>query len=84
MHEFSPPLSRLATHFEEIWEFQRVDRATRVTRTFRLHARSSLARCVLWMISFLLKKAIARHLREMRQTPETSKVNSPDRQKESL
>src|SRR5262249_3882693 len=30
MHEFSPPLSRLATRFEETWEFQRRDDATHV------------------------------------------------------
>src|SRR5437016_4003268 len=31
MREFSPPLSRLATRFEELWKFQRIDNATRVT-----------------------------------------------------
>ena len=67
--EFSPPLSRLARIFEEIWDFERVDGKTRVTRTFRLHAKSMLARCVLWMISFLLKRAIARHLRDMKGIP---------------
>lgn len=68
--EFSPPLSRLATSFEEIWEFQRVENQTKVTRSFRLHAKSMLARCLLWMISFLLKRAIARHLQEMRASGE--------------
>jgi hypothetical protein len=65
--EFSPPLSRLATMFEEIWDFERLEGQTKVTRSFRLHAKSKLARCLLWLISFLLKRAIARHLREMRQ-----------------
>jgi len=64
--EFSPPLSRLARMFEKIWDFERVDGKTRVTRTFRLHPKSMLARCLLWMISFLLKRAIARHMREMK------------------
>jgi hypothetical protein len=64
--EFSPPLSRLATTFEEIWDFERLEGQTKVSRSFRLHAKSMLARCLLWMISFLLKRAIARHLREMR------------------
>jgi hypothetical protein len=66
MKEFSPPLSRLATGFEETWEFQRTGNETHVTRSFRLHARSVLARLLLWVISFLLKRAIVRHLREMR------------------
>ena len=69
MKEFSAPLSRLATGFEETWEFQRIDGGTVVTRSFRLHARSALARLPLWVISFFLKRAIARHLREMRADP---------------
>jgi hypothetical protein len=66
MKEFSPPLSRLATSFEETWEFQQVEGATKVRRSFQLHAKSILARLPLWMISFFLKRAVARHLREMK------------------
>lgn len=69
MKEFSPPLSRLATRFEETWEFQRVDGGTRVTRSFQLHTKSVLAKLLLRVISFFLKRAIARHLRAMRTTP---------------
>ena len=67
MKEFSPPLSRLATGFEEIWDFQRVENRTEITRSFRLHPKSIPARCLLRTISFFLKRAIAQHLREMRQ-----------------
>jgi hypothetical protein len=66
MKEFSPPLSRLATGFEETWEFKRSGNETHVTRSFRLHAKSVLARLFLWVISLFLKRAIARHLRQMR------------------
>ena len=66
MKDFSAPLSRLATGFEETWEFKRTANGTHVTRSFRLHAKSALARLLLWGISFFLKRAIARHLREMR------------------
>ena len=66
MKEFSVPLSRLVTGFEETWEIKRAGNATRVTRSFRLHARSALARLLLWVISFFLRRAIVRHLREMR------------------
>ena len=66
MKEFSPPLSRLASRFEEAWEFQRTKNGTHVTRCFRLHAKSFLAQLLLWVISFLLKRAVARHLREMK------------------
>lgn len=69
MNEFSPPLSKLATRFEETWEFKRSDGGTIVTRYFELHAKSRLARLLLWVISFFLKRAIARHLREMRTSP---------------
>jgi hypothetical protein len=66
MKEFSAPLSRLATGFEETWEFQRVESGTHVTRSIRLHAKSVLARLPLWVISYFLKRAIERHLREMK------------------
>jgi Polyketide cyclase / dehydrase and lipid transport len=68
MKEFSLPLSRLATWFVETWDFERVGNDTKVTRSFEMNAKSLLAWPVLWMISFMLKKAIARHLREMRTT----------------
>jgi hypothetical protein len=66
MKEFSPPLSRLATRFEETWEFKRTAKGTHATRSFRLQAKSFLARLPLRVMSFFLKRAIARHLREMR------------------
>jgi hypothetical protein len=66
MKDFSPPLSRLKTGFEEAWEFERLGPDTRVVRSFRLHPKSALARPALWLISLLLKRAIARHLRQMR------------------
>ncbi len=66
MQEFSPPVSRLATHFDEIWEFEGAGSATRVKRSLHMYARSALMRLPLWMISFLLKRAIARHLQQMR------------------
>ena len=65
MKDFSAPLSRLATRIEEMWKFERVGNETKVTRSFQMHAKSALARPVLWMIAILLKKAIARHLRQM-------------------
>ena len=68
MKEFSPPLSRLASGFEESWEFKRTENGTHVIRSFRLHAKSSLTRPLLWLISCLLRRAIARHLREMKTT----------------
>ena len=67
MHEFSPPLSRLATSFDETWEFERNGDQTKVVRSFEMHPKSALTRPLLWLISFLLKRAIARHLEQMAQ-----------------
>jgi hypothetical protein len=64
--DFSAPLARLSTGFEETWEFERSDNATKVTRSFQLHAKSALTWPLLWVISVFLKKAINRHLRQMR------------------
>lgn len=69
MKDFSPPLSRLATGFVETWEFERITNGTRVVRSFEMHPKFFLARPVLWLISFLLKRAVARHLSQMRRAP---------------
>ena len=47
MKEFSPPLSRLATGFEETWEFTRTTNGTHVARSFRLHSQSFLGQLAL-------------------------------------
>jgi hypothetical protein len=66
MTEFSSPVSRLATRFEETWNFEPQSSGTKVLRSFQLHARSALTWPLLWMVSILLKKAIVRSLRQMR------------------
>jgi hypothetical protein len=66
MKDFSAPLSRLATKIEETWEFERTGISTEVTRSFQIHAKFLAAWPLLWMISFFLRKAIARHLAWMR------------------
>jgi hypothetical protein len=73
MKEFSAPLSRLATVIEESWEFKRTGNETHVTRSFRLHAKSFLACLLLRVIAFFLKRAIIRHLREMRTSEEVGR-----------
>lgn len=66
MRDFSPPLSRLATEFLERWDFSRDEQQTEVTRSFAMFPTSSLARPALWLISRLLRKAVARHLYQLR------------------
>ncbi len=67
MGGFSPPLSRLATGFDETWEFESVSGGSRVVRRFDLHPRASAPRPLLWLISLLLRRAVARHLRQMQE-----------------
>jgi hypothetical protein len=68
--DFSPPVSRLATSFVETWHFQQLPQGTHVKRSMELYAKHLRGRCVLWCISLLLKKALARHLEQLRQTAE--------------
>jgi hypothetical protein len=65
MQEFSPPVSRLASGFDETWEFQATDAGTHVVRSFAMHPKTLLTKPALWLISFLLKQAIIRHLRQI-------------------
>ena len=66
MGEFTPPLSRLASGFDETWEFAPSGPETYVVRSFEMHPRSAWTRPALWLISILLERAIARHLRQMK------------------
>lgn len=63
--DFSPPLSRMADSFLEIWEFEREGDMTLVKRSMLLYPKSIASKAALWMISFLLKGAIARHLKQL-------------------
>lgn len=74
MSDFSPPLSRLAREFRETWEFSRGPEGTRIARSFEMDARTMLAWPALWLISFLLKGAIASHLRLLRRHEEGAKA----------
>jgi hypothetical protein len=68
MSDFSPPLSRIATCFEETWLFDRQDDRTQAVRQFALFPKSAVARPPLWVVAQLLKRAIARHLVQMKRS----------------
>lgn len=70
MHSFSPPLQKLADRFVEEWDFTRATDRTAVRRSFTLYPRSPLARPLLSVISKLLRRAISRHLDQMRLAAE--------------
>lgn len=63
--DFTPPLSYLATQFTEEWRFQAANGATHVVRQFQMFPTRSATRPVLWLISHLFRRAIARHLAQM-------------------
>jgi hypothetical protein len=63
--DFSKPLSSMADHFLEIWEFEKAGAGTDVTRSMHLFPKTLWSRPILWLISFLLKGALAKHLRDM-------------------
>lgn len=65
MGDFSAPLSRLATGFDEAWLFRREGGTTEVVREFALWPKSWWGRVVLWGIARVLKRAVARHLQQL-------------------
>jgi len=67
IQEFSPPVSRLAERFDETWEFEPREGGTRVTRKFALTPKSPWTKPLLWLIARLLKRAVAKHLRQIRE-----------------
>lgn len=68
LHEFSPPLKGIASHFMEHWKLEKGDGGTRVERAFELHPRSIFTQPFLWIISLFFRKAIDKHLDEMAAT----------------
>jgi hypothetical protein len=65
LHEFSPPLSRLARHFDEVWSLRETSTGTTVVRSMELVPLSGWTWPILWGISWLLRGALRRHLRQM-------------------
>ena len=65
LHNFTPPLSLLATHFLETWRFAAQNGSTLVTRQLQMIPRHFWTRPLLWLISLLFRQAIAQHLKEM-------------------
>jgi len=64
---FSRPLGLMADHFVETWQFEAVEGGTRVVRTFEIHPRSAGSVAVLTVVRALLKRAVAKQMREMKR-----------------
>ncbi len=63
MYDFSPPLSRIATHIVEKWDFGRIRTKRQIRREFELYPKSFFWFFPLWVISLLLRRAVSRHTR---------------------
>jgi len=68
LQEFSSPLSTFSDRFVEEWELRPGPDGTQVRRTFSLYPLSRVARVPLWVISLLLRRAVAEHLRQMKSS----------------
>ena len=85
LSDFSAPLSRLASHFDETWQFALIGEATHVVRCFDLFPKSRWTRFPLWILSLLLRQALDRHLRQMTSADRAPRPRLPsDGETESL
>ena len=60
--EFQPPLSRLATHFVETWQFRETDQGTEITRGMEMVPKGMIGWLVLRMVAILMKKAFEKQM----------------------
>lgn len=63
--DFSPPLSRLATHFLETWEYRPLSAGTEITRSLAMYPKGLPGWLVLLPISRLMKKAFEHNARQL-------------------
>lgn len=76
LHGFTPPLSRLATHFIEEWGFAAQSDGTLVKRSFQMFPQRPITRPFLWLISLFFRQAVARHMAEMAREAKKVTVES--------
>lgn len=65
MSDFTSPIKNIATHFIERWDFVDTTSGYRINRTLELYQKNAFASLPLWLISRLLKKAVARHTHQI-------------------
>lgn len=63
--EFTSPLRNLATHFIECWDFSGIHPQYQIVRKFELYPKSNWTVPPLWMISRILKVAVAKHTEQL-------------------
>ncbi len=67
LHNFSPPLKKLATHFDEEWVFQEKGRTTLITRRFEMYPARRFFRPAVWLISRMMRGAVKHQMKQMRE-----------------
>lgn len=77
MYRFSAPLDRFATHFVEDWRMTPHEGGTLIERTLTLHPRNRVGRALLQVVGFFLRRAIRRHLRQIRAGGPATSAPSP-------
>lgn len=65
--EFQPPLSHLATHFIEAWDFRETGAGTHVVRTMRMYPKSVFGWLALRLVAILMKRAFEKQMRVMKR-----------------
>ena len=61
LHKFSSPLNKFASHFKEIWTYNRQNNFTLFERTFELYPKNYLGSVLLRFIAYFFKKAVEDH-----------------------
>jgi hypothetical protein len=65
MSDFTSPIKNITTHFIERWDFADTTSGYRINRTLELYPKNAFASLPLCLISWLLKKAVARHTHQI-------------------
>ncbi|MEL6311305.1 MAG: SRPBCC family protein [Pseudomonadota bacterium] len=69
LNGFPRPLSWLATHFVESWDFESAGEGTwRAERRFEMHPRRGLTRPMLVPIAWMMRRAVTRHMAQIGAT----------------
>jgi hypothetical protein len=76
LHKFSPPLNKFASHFREIWTYNRQNDYTHFERTFELYPKNFMGSILLRFIAYFFKKAVEGHSEIIANEKSVRKSNS--------
>ena len=76
LHKFSSPLNKFASHFKEIWTYNRQNNRTHFERTFELYPKNFPGSVLLRFIAYFFKKAVEDHSKIIANEKSVKKSNS--------